>query len=137
MDTDLRARRGFPEVIFCAGKLPGQVLSISRALVEADGVVLGTRATQEHFEALATEFPEARFHAVAGCITVIRRPLPALAGQVAVVCAGTSDLPVAEEAAVTLETFGSAVDQAAMSASQVFTGSWPSGIASRPPTLSS
>jgi len=111
VDTDRRARRGFPEVIFCAGKLPGQVLSISRALLEADGIVLGTRATPEHFQALVGEFPDARFHAAARCVSIIRRPLPPLPGTVAVVCAGTSDIPVAEEAAVTLETFGGAVDR--------------------------
>jgi NCAIR mutase (PurE)-related protein len=111
VDTDRRIRRGFPEVIFCAGKLPEQVLSIARALVEADGVVLGTRATPEHFEAVLTEFPDARFHPAARCITILHRPLPVLDGCVAVVCAGTSDIPVAEEAAVTLETFGSAVER--------------------------
>jgi NCAIR mutase (PurE)-related protein len=111
VDTDRRARRGFPEVIFCAGKLPEQVLSISRVLVEADGVVLGTRATPEHFEAVRREFPDALYHKAARCITILRRPLPALVGRVAVVCAGTSDIPVAEEAAVTLETFGSVVDR--------------------------
>jgi NCAIR mutase (PurE)-related protein len=111
VDTGRRTRRGFPEVIFCAGKLPEQVVAIARALVEADGVVLGTRATPEHFEAVLPEFPDARFHAVARCITVIRQPLPPLVGRVAVVCAGTSDIPVAEEAAVTLETFGSVVDR--------------------------
>ncbi len=111
VDTDRLSRRGFPEVIFCAGKLPEQVLSISRTLLEVDGVVLGTRATAEHFEAVARELPDARFHPAARCITIIRRPMPTLVGRVAVVCAGTSDIPVAEEAAVTLETFGSAVDR--------------------------
>lgn len=111
VDTDRLNRRGFPEVIFCAGKLPEQVLSIARTLVETDGLVLGTRATPEHIEAVAAEFPDAHFHAIARCITIIRRPLPALPGRVAVVCAGTSDIPVAEEAAVTLETFGSVVDR--------------------------
>jgi NCAIR mutase (PurE)-related protein len=111
VDTDRKTRRGFPEVIFCAGKLPEQVLSIARALLEADGIVLGTRANPEHFAAVLTEFPEAKFHAVARCITVVRQPMPALPGNVAVVCAGTSDIPVAEEAAVTLETFGCAVDR--------------------------
>jgi len=111
VDTDRRQRRGFPEVIFCAGKLPEQVLSIARALLQVDGVVLGTRATPEHFEAVFAEFPDARFHPVARCITIIRRPMPASLGQVAVVCAGTSDIPVAEEAAVTLETFGNTVDR--------------------------
>jgi NCAIR mutase (PurE)-related protein len=111
VDTDRLKRRGFPEVIFCAGKLPGQVLSISRVLLEQDGVVLGTRATREHFEAVHAEYPDACFHEAARCITIIRRPLPALAGTVAVVCAGTSDIPVAEEAAVTLEAFGGTVDR--------------------------
>jgi NCAIR mutase (PurE)-related protein len=111
VDTERRARRGFPEVIFCAGKLPEQVLSIARVLLDADGVVLGTRATPEQFQALVPEFPDASFHPAARCITIIRHPLPPLAGTVAVVCAGTSDIPVAEEAAVTLETFGSAVDR--------------------------
>ena len=111
VDTGRRMRRGFPEVIFCAGKLPEHVLSIARTLLEVDGVVLGTRATQEHFQALAAEFPDARFHSAARCITLIRRPLPPMIGSVAVVCAGTSDIPVAEEAAVTLETFGSQVDR--------------------------
>jgi NCAIR mutase (PurE)-related protein len=111
VDTGRTARRGFPEVIFCAGKLPEQVLAITRPLLETDGIVLGTRATAEHFAAVAAEFPDARFHAAARCITIIRRPMPAMVGQVAVVCAGTSDIPVAEEAAVTLETFGSTVDR--------------------------
>jgi len=111
VDTGRKTRRGFPEVIFCAGKEPAQVLAIARTLIEADGIVLGTRATPEHFQAVAAEFPDARFNAVARCISVIRQPLPALPGRVAVVCAGTSDIPVAEEASVTLETFGSVVDR--------------------------
>jgi hypothetical protein len=111
VDTDRRARRGFPETIFCAGKRPEQVLAIARALLKEDGVVLGTRATADHFQAVLAEIPEARFDAIARCITVIRQPMPALPGAVAVVCAGTSDIPVAEEAAVTLETFGCTVDR--------------------------
>jgi NCAIR mutase (PurE)-related protein len=111
VDTGRLTRRGFPEVIFCAGKLPEQVVSIARTLVEADGVVLGTRATRDHYEAVLSELADARFHPVARCITVLRRPLPPLEGKIAVVCAGTSDIPVAEEAAVTLETFGSAVER--------------------------
>lgn len=111
VDTDRRTRRGFPEVIFCAGKLPAQVLSICRTLIDHDGVVLGTRATQEHFQEVAREFPDATFHTAARCITIVRQSMPAMPGHVAVVCAGTSDIPVAEEAAVTLETFGCSVDR--------------------------
>jgi pyridinium-3,5-biscarboxylic acid mononucleotide synthase len=111
VDTDRQARRGFPEVIFCGGKLPEQVLSISRALVEAHGVMLGTRATVEHFSAVRAEFADAQYDGASRCIRIIRQPMPALPGKVAVVCAGTSDIPVAEEAAVTLETFGCAVER--------------------------
>ena len=111
VDTGRRTRRGFPEVIFCAGKLPAQILAIARTLLEADGIVLGTRATADQHQALVEQFPDARFDPVARCITIVRQPLPALPGVVAVVCAGTSDIPVAEEAAVTLETFGSKVDR--------------------------
>ena len=65
------------------------------------------------FEAVAANFPEAQFHAQARCLTIVREPMPVLAGHIAVVCAGTSDLPVAEEAAVTLEVFGCAVERIA------------------------
>jgi len=111
VDTGRLIRRGFPEVIFCSGKLPEQVVAIARTLLEVDGVVLATRATADHYQAVFAEFPEAHFHTFARCITITRRPLPALLGSVAVVCAGTSDIPVAEEAAVTLQTFGSAVER--------------------------
>lgn len=109
VDTDRKRRCGFPEVIFCSGKTPAEVLAISRAILRADGVVLGTRATPEHFAAVRREFEDAQFHERARCITIEREPLPKMSGAVAVICAGTSDLPVAEEAAVTLEIFGCSV----------------------------
>jgi NCAIR mutase (PurE)-related protein len=111
VDTDRKRRRGFPEVIFCAGKTAEEVLAISQTILESDGMVLGTRATQEHFEAVSREISDARFHERARCITIERNPLPKLTGTVGVICAGTSDLPVAEEAAVTLEIFGNQVER--------------------------
>lgn len=111
VDTDRKRRRGFPEVIFCAGKTAPEVLAISQTILESDGVVLGTRATREHFEIVSREISDARFHERARCITIERNPLPKLAGSVGVICAGTSDLPVAEEAAVTLEIFGNCVER--------------------------
>ncbi len=111
VDTDRRRRCGFPEVIFCQGKTPPEVAAIARTILAHEPVVLGTRATLEHFAAVAAEFPAARHHERARCIVVERAPLPRLAGRVGVICAGTSDLPVAEEAAVTLETFGNPVDR--------------------------
>lgn len=109
VDTDRKRRRGFPEVVFCQGKTPADFVAISRTILAADGVLLGTRATREQFDLLAAEFPEARFHERARCITMEHQPLPRCSGSIGVVCAGTSDLPVAEEAVVTLEIFGNRV----------------------------
>ena len=110
VDTDRRRRCGFPEVIFCQGKTPAEVAAIAGTVLAHDPVVLGTRATPEHFAAVAEALPEAKYHARGRCIVVEREPLPRLSGKIGVICAGTSDLPVAEEAAVTLETFGNPVD---------------------------
>jgi NCAIR mutase (PurE)-related protein len=111
VDTDRRRRCGFPEVIFGLGKTPEQVAQIARVILEKDPVLLVSRASEEQWRELATHFPEARWHVAARCITVERTPLAKLEGHVAVVCAGTSDLPVAEEAAVTLEIFGNHVER--------------------------
>ena len=113
VDTDRRQRCGFPEVIFCQGKTPGEVLAISQTILEHDPVVLATRATPEHFAAVTAGVPEAVYHERARCITIEREPLPRLTGTVGVICAGTSDLPVAEEAAVTLEIFGQPTERIA------------------------
>jgi NCAIR mutase (PurE)-related protein len=106
VDTDRRRRCGFPEVIFCQGKTPAEVLAIAGSILAHDPVVLATRATPEHFRAVADGIPTAVYHERGRCITIEREPLPRFTGTVGVVCAGTSDLPVAEEAAVTLEIFG-------------------------------
>jgi NCAIR mutase (PurE)-related protein len=111
VDTGRRARRGFPEVIYCEGKTPEEVAAIAGAILSHDGVLLGTRARREHFDAVAKQFPEARFHERARCVTVEINPLPKNEGTIGVLCAGTSDLPVAEEAAVTLEIFGNRVEK--------------------------
>jgi len=111
VDLDRPHRRGMPEVIFCAGKTAEQVIGIIRALKEAGQNVLGTRASTELFREVVRAHPEAVYHATAQCLTldVVSRPPPA--GRVAVVCAGTSDLPVAEEAAVTAEWMGARVER--------------------------
>jgi len=106
VDSDRARRCGFPEVIFGEGKTPADVLAIGRVIVETDGVLLVSRANVEQHRALETAFPTARWHERARCITVELKPLPKNEGEIGVICAGTSDLPVAEEAAVTLEIFG-------------------------------
>lgn len=109
VDTDRQRRCGFPEVIFGAGKTPEEVASIAGILIERHGLLLATRVKAEHYAAVQAQFPDAKWHARAGCITVERSPLRRSQGVVGVLCAGTSDLPVADEAAVTLEIFGNAV----------------------------
>ena len=111
VDTDRRRRCGFPEVIFGMGKTAEQVVAIARVILEKENVLLVSRATGEQWRAVVAEFPEARWHERARCITVERVALPKLGGTIAVVCAGTSDMPVAEEATVTLEIFGNTVER--------------------------
>jgi hypothetical protein len=111
VDTDRRRRCGFPEVIFGMGKTPAQVAEIARVILEKDPVLLVSRANEEQWREVSALQPDARWHAAARCITVERTPLAKLAGHIAVVCAGTSDMPVADEAAVTLEIFGNRVDR--------------------------
>lgn len=111
VDTDRQRRCGFPEVVFGQGKTPGDVLAIARVLLERSPVLLVSRANTAQFDALTPEFPQARWHERARCITVERTPASKLPGTVGVICAGTSDLPVADEAAVTLEIFGGNVQR--------------------------
>jgi hypothetical protein len=109
VDTDRSRRCGFPEVIFGAGKSPAEVLAIAREILARDPVLLVSRATAEQRAVIEAEWPIARWHERAKCITVEREIVPRSGGTVAVVCAGTSDLPVADEAAITLEIFGNNV----------------------------
>lgn len=109
LDLVRHRRCGVPEVIYCAGKTPAQVSHIITALTKAGHNVFGTRVTPDMFRALAVTHPALIYHALARAITLDAQPLPQPVGQVAVICAGTSDLPVAEEAALTAERMGAQV----------------------------
>ena len=111
VDLQRALRKNFPEVIFGAGKTPRQVLAIASKLVEQEQHVLVTRITADHARALQKKFRRAVFHEAARCViieTKLRKKRP---GTIAVLCAGTSDLPVAEEAAVTAEIMGNDVER--------------------------
>ncbi|TSA29918.1 MAG: nickel pincer cofactor biosynthesis protein LarB [Verrucomicrobiaceae bacterium] len=111
VDVGRADRCGRPETIFCEGKLPGEVAEMAGVLRRAGQPVLATRGTAAHFDAVAEIFPEAVWHGRARCIT-IGAAAPSKSGfSVGIVCAGTSDLPVADEAAVTLEAFGQKVER--------------------------
>jgi NCAIR mutase (PurE)-related protein len=109
IDHHRRLRTGLPEVIYSAGKPPEQVGEIFFRMAAMGGDILATRADEAAFAAVRTLVPEAQYHSVARIIS-LRQGTPAEGGGVvAVLCAGTSDLPVAEEAAVTAEAMGGAV----------------------------
>lgn len=115
VDHHRALRTGMPEVIFSAGKTPDQVAAIFARMAQAGGNVLATRATREMFEAVRALEPanlevRAAYHATARCITLTQTAAAPGKGTIAVVCAGTSDLPVAEEAAVTARLMGNTVE---------------------------
>ena len=110
VDHHRALRTGMPEVIFSAGKTAAQVAAIFERMANAGGNVLATRASREAFDAVAAVEPAAVYHEAARAITLEQAPVKPGTGTVAVVCAGTSDLPVAEEAAVTLRLMGNTVE---------------------------
>jgi NCAIR mutase (PurE)-related protein len=110
LDHHRALRTGMPEVIFAAGKTTAQVATIFARMAKAGGNVLATRASREAFEAVAAVEPAAIYHEMARAITLTQAPTAPGTGTVAVVCAGTSDLPVAEEAAATARLMGNTVE---------------------------
>jgi NCAIR mutase (PurE)-related protein len=111
VDTHRALRKNFPEVIFGSGKTPEQVARIAEELLEHGQRVLATRISADHARVLRKKVKRAVYHPLAHCVTIELKPLPKRPGFIAVVCAGTSDLPVAEEAAVTAEVMGNRVER--------------------------
>ena len=99
IDHHRALRLGLPEVIYAAGKTPAQVAEIFERMAAAGGSVLATRADPDAYAAVKLRVPEADYHDQARIIGLKRSEETGKSGPVAVVCAGTSDLPVAEEAA--------------------------------------
>jgi hypothetical protein len=106
IDSARKERCGRPEVIFGEGKTPEEIARIAAAIHEREGQVLATRLTRDHAEAVRRHLPDAVYHERARCLTLGMAPRNASLLPVGILCAGTSDLPVAEEAAITLESFG-------------------------------
>jgi NCAIR mutase (PurE)-related protein len=107
LDTDRLSRRGLPEVILCERKTPTEVRALILKLREYSPVVLGTRASAEHFSAVA-DIPGIEYHERSRFIR-LRDKEPVKVGLVTIISAGTSDIPVAQEAALTADSFGSNV----------------------------
>ena len=110
VDHHRPVRQGFPEVVLGLGKTPDQVAAIAAQILGREHPLLVTRADEAAFHAVHAVAPAAEYHAIARCITV-RRPIEPGIGTIALCSAGTSDMPVAEEAAVTAELLGNTVDR--------------------------
>lgn len=110
LDHHRALRTGMPEVIFAAGKTNDQVAQIFAHMAKAGGNVLATRASRECFEAVSNAERRATYHQTARAITLEQTKAPTGKGNICVVCAGTSDLPVAEEAAVTCRLMGNSTE---------------------------
>lgn len=106
IDHHRALRSGFPEVIFCQGKTVEQVVGIFGSMARRNCTILATRAGREVYRAVAQSFPEAVYHELARAITLIRGEIKKSMRKVLVLTAGTADIPVAEEAAVTAEIMG-------------------------------
>jgi NCAIR mutase (PurE)-related protein len=110
VDHHRSIRQGFPEVILGIGKTPEQIATIAARIVERGHPLLVTRAGRDAWERVHAVIPDATYHDLARAITVTRE-MPRGHGTIVVASAGTSDLPVAEEAAVTAELMGNEVDR--------------------------
>ncbi|HWL64768.1 MAG TPA: nickel pincer cofactor biosynthesis protein LarB [Actinomycetota bacterium] len=112
LDTHRELRQGMPEAVYAEGKTIEQVLEITERLVATTtGPVLVTRATDETGSALVARFPNAVHHRDAGLVVVRSEPRDGVGGLVAVLAAGTSDLPVADEAAFTAAALGLKIER--------------------------
>ncbi|MDN4071884.1 nickel pincer cofactor biosynthesis protein LarB [Fictibacillus terranigra] len=110
VDLDRETRTGYPEVIYGEGKTAGQIEQIMATLIETHGKVMVTRLSEEKAAVLTKAYPDAHYHAVSR-ILLYGSPRDKYGGDVMVLCAGTSDLPVAEEAAVTADWMGCNVNR--------------------------
>src|SRR6266853_3631039 len=110
VDYHRALRNGMPEVIFGQGKTPAQMASIFSRLAKHGGNILATRASEEQFTAIKRKVPKAEYRALGRAIVLQRDRKQYGKGIISVVSAGTSDIPVAEEAVVTAEMMGNDVE---------------------------
>ena len=106
IDLDRHKRCGLPEVIYCPGKNGIQIANIMSAMRKAGQNILATRATPEQYKIVRKKHRQALYNEHAKTITLVYKKASRACGQIAIICAGTSDIPVAEEAAVTAEFLG-------------------------------
>jgi NCAIR mutase (PurE)-related protein len=111
IDNHRELRTGYPEVIFCEGKTAEQVRNIMEYMSTQSVNILGTRANKEIYQNVHEALPQAEYNELARTITIKQAEIKPTKTAIAVLTAGTSDMPVAEEAAVTAEIFGNRVER--------------------------
>jgi NCAIR mutase (PurE)-related protein len=111
VDHHRATRQGFPEVVLGLGKTPAQIAGIAAEIVKRGSTLLVTRANAEAFAAVRRAVPNATYHADAGIIALRQQDVSPGKGTILIVSAGTSDLPVAEEAACTAELMGNEIER--------------------------
>lgn len=109
VDLERKKRTGYPEVIYGQGKTIKQIVGIMKTLKKKEQNILATRISRKQAVYIKKIFPQAQYFASARCLTYILRKLPLTNSYIAVVTAGTTDIPIAEEAAVTAETYGNRI----------------------------
>ena len=109
IDHHREIRTGYPEIIYCAGKTIEQVRDIFRAMADRENNIMGTRATTEMYNAVKSVCPAAVYYKEARIISLQKKMPETPETRIAIITAGTSDIPVAEEAAVTAELLGNKV----------------------------
>ena len=109
IDHHRELRTGYPEIVYCAGKTPEQVRAIFTVMEENGNNIIGTRANPKLFEYISPVFPDAVYYEIARIISIKKTESVPPFTKIAVITAGTSDIPVAEEAAITAELLGNNV----------------------------
>src|SRR5665648_48963 len=109
IDHHRELRTGYPEIVYCAGKTADQVRAIFSAMEEHGNNIMGTRAGREMFDYISPFFPDAVYFETARIISIKKKEIVTPLTRIAVITAGTSDIPVAEEAAITAELLGNNV----------------------------
>jgi NCAIR mutase (PurE)-related protein len=109
LDHHREMRTGYPEIVYCAGKTIEQIIGIFKVMSVRENNVIGTRADKKMFESVKKIIPDAVYYPVARIISIKQKEISPPESRIAVITAGTSDMPVAEEAAVTAELLGNKV----------------------------
>ena len=110
LDIERLNRKGYSEAVFCECKKADELIKIFSAFCESGQNILGTRVSKEQYNALKKEFPDIQYDEKGRCLTLINKPVKKL-GEVAICTAGTGDIPVAREAAITAEFYGSNIKE--------------------------